>query len=687
MAAKVDPAAPMVISWKAFWTAFGVVATAGIGYLTPLTQLHPLVTIGAAAGVAVVFMIGAGVAVHGAPMFAEVSDTARSQMLRWMAASAAAHVLWVVTIAVRPDLYGPCAVVLLVLACVEYWLCRAHEFLLTKLRRPTSAELAEAEGNPEDKVTKQLRRSLDKARLSAVKIVGWEPLEHVPGLGVTLQEPSQAAAAEAGGKSNTRLGPQSSEAIAIGLSEVLGAPLMSDWVSIRKDRAAGRHRLVIVTEDVMNRIYAYEDDQKWLRPTDPVLIGYDIEGRPHHARIDKHGQMSGATESGKSSLANVELANATLFDGAVVMAGGTEKFYDLIGPWVEPYLNTDHAPPFEMVASGINDVVELLVGLMKLARWRQRQPMSKRQGFVRIIWYHDEASFTLRNTSVKAMYDGQEQTASQLTGKAAQAWASALMYQRLISQRGVNTHFGDAGGDVTANAATAAAFRTKDQADVGRMMGLTHYGLAVPRHRGEFWYTDEETEPVRLKAPYIQTVDPSKPVLHNGATVADVAWSRRHFQRQLDEPSETYLSEVCPLYANRHQTVTPAYLSYLTGSDVPHDDTEDGDGVASELSPQEAGRAVAEAKYQKLVQQYTPSAVTQPVSRGGVAVLADRRTRADRIAAIVRNADTPLARGEIIERLRNSGDDAGEQVVQNALGKLTKDGTVERRDGEGYVAH
>jgi len=683
--AKVDPTAPMIVSWKAFWVTIGAVATAGIGYLTPLAQLLPIVTIAVAIGTGVVFMIGAGIAVHGAPMFAEVSDIARSQMLRWMAVGVCAHVLWVVTIAARPDLWGPCALALTALACVEYALCKAHEFMLTKLVRPTSAELARTEVSLEDKVTRQLRLALNRARLSAVKIVGWENLEHVPGIVVTLQEPSQAAAAEA--KSPAKLGPQSEEAVAIGLSEALdGAPLMSDWVSIRKDRAAGRYRLVIVTEDVMNRVYPYEDHPKWLRPTDPVLIGYDIEGRPHHGRITKHGQTSGASESGKSSLVNVEFAQATLFDGAVVMVGGTEKLYDLIGPWVEPYLDTDHAPPFEMVASGINDVVQLLVGLMKLARWRQRQPMTQRQSFVPILWYHDEASFTLRNTSVKAMYDGQEQTASQLTGKAAQAWASALMYQRLISQRGVNTHFGDAGGDVTANAATAAAFRTKDQADVGRMMGLTHYGLAVPRHRGEFWYTDEDTEPVRLKAPYIQTVDPSKPVLHNGATVADVAWARRHFQRELDEPSESYLAEVCPVYANRHRTVTPAYLSYLTGSGVPVADAVDGNGE-ERVSPSPVGREKAIAEYAELEKQYAAPPRVAATHRGGVAVLADHRTRADRIAAIVRNADAPLARAEIIDRLRNSGDDATEQVVQNALGKLMRDGAVERRDGEGYVAH
>jgi len=318
---------------------------------------------------------------------------------------------------------------------------------------------------------------------------------------------------------------------------------------------------------------------------------------------------------------------------------------------------------------------------MKLARWRQRQPMARRSNFARVLWYHDEASFTLRNNSVKGTYDGQAVTASRLTAMMSQAIASALMYQRLISQRGVNGHFGDDGGDTTANSATTAVFRSKDQAEVGRMMGLSHYGLPSPRHRGEFWYTDEDTDPVRLKAPYIQTADPSKPVLHDGLTVTDVAWSRRHFARELDEPSESYLSEVCPVYANRHRLVTPEYLSYLTGSGV----AEHGGTVTEELSPQSAGRAAADAKYQELVSQHTPPPV--PVSRGGVAVLSDRRTRGERIAAIVRNADSPLVRGEIIERLRDAGDDANEQVVTNALVKLMRDGAVQRRDGEGYVAH
>jgi hypothetical protein len=677
---------PAIISWKAFWSIFGAVVTAAIGVLSHVTNAPLLLAVVVAGGTGAIFVVGARWVVHGAKMFAAVHHEGRQEIVRLLSVGAVVHVLWVAAYQFRPDLWGGMLIALVILSAIEYWTARGHEYKLTQLVRTPSKELQKfrEDQKVEDQTGKALSHSFKRAGFDWLQILRWEPIgtPETYGVRVFVRIPSRLAQKSAEGKaSSATLSPESAEPIAIGLAEVLGTEILSDWVQVQKQPAAGTYAILMVNQDVMARVYPYEDDLTWSTIRNPRWHGNQMDGAPHLARIDRHGQFSGQSQSGKSSLVDTEIAQATKSEDCVLMVGGVQKLYNLVAGWLEPYMNQDVPLPFELVVNGQSDVVDLLVGLMSLTRWRQRQPMSKRRNFVNIIFYHDEASFTLENRSVKGSFEGQMLTASQLTAQVAKASASALIFQRLISQRGVNTHFGDQGGDITANAGTAAAFRTKDQADIGRMMGLDHYKLPVPRHRGEYWYTDEDTEPIQLKSPYIQSMDPSQPRLHAGLTVSEVAWSRRNFVRELDAPSAEYLAEVCEVYANRHKRMTPEFLAYLTGVDETPMDELGTEGRAAQ--------AATSAYLDRMLAEPAPTTVAASTGEafGGLLKMSEHRPRAERIEAIVRSADRPLKPADILTALREAGDQAAsDQVVTNALTGLVKDGKLSRPERGLYAS-
>jgi hypothetical protein len=163
---------------------------------------------------------------------------------------------------------------------------------------------------------------------------------------------------------------------------------------------------------------------------------------------------------------------------------------------------------------------------------------------------------------VRGEYQGVEHTASQLAAKIAQGAGSARVWIKFASQRGVSDHLGDQGADTRANAGYTAIFRTRDPDDVGRLTG--DHKLLAPRHAGEYLLSSD-TAPVRLKVPYLQSVDPNQPRLHEGLTVSDVAWARRHFTCPLDAGSAAAAG---PEYARRHVRMDAAMRAYLTGSEI-----------------------------------------------------------------------------------------------------------------------
>jgi len=313
---------------------------------------------------------------------------------------------------------------------------------------------------------------------------------------------------------------------------------------------------------VMARTIPYVDCPEWAEVSEPRVYGYGLDGEPHRMRINTHSQAAGATGSGKTAFLHAELAEEARTRDCAVWVTGTWKLYDLVAGWVEPYTDTNLPLPIDWVASGQRDTVDTLVAALRIARWRQCQPMAERDGFTTIIVHLDEASYPLRNRVVRGEYQGVEHTASQLAAKIAQGAGSARVWIKFASQRGVSDHLGDQGADTRANAGYTAIFKTRDPDDVGRLTG--DHKLLAPRHSGEYLLS-ADAAPVRLKVPYLQSVDPNQPRLHEGLTVSDVAWSRRHFTEPLDAGSAAAAG---PEYARRHTRMDAAMRAYLTGDEA-----------------------------------------------------------------------------------------------------------------------
>jgi hypothetical protein len=657
-----------VISWKAFWSVLTVVATGTLACLAHLGAITGTLCLLITAGAGVGFVTLASWVVDEAPLFAQVPKQGRKQITRLMMAAAAAHLLWSVACLLRPDLWGVWLLALATLGGVQYWAARGHQYMLEQLVRTPSPELArvQQEVAESDRTTQVLTHAFTVAGYRWLKVLRWETIGTPAfGMRVFVRMPSHQEMTKASVRTKTvGFGQADAERIAIALADVLGREVMTDWVSIQKQPAAGTYTVLIVTEDVMGRIYPYQDDLAHSTIDRPKCIGFQLDGQPSMLRLDVHGQLSGMSRSGKTSLIHVEWAEITKCDDAIIWVAGVEKLYDLVGGWIECYAGTDLPLPLDWIASGQTDLLDMLVAAMTVARWRQRQPMSVRHGFTTIILYLDEASFALRNTKARAVYAGVARTAAELVAMLTQGAGSAGVHIRFVSQRGVNSHFGDQGGDTTANAGFTAVFRTRDAADVGRLTG--DYSIPVPRHPGEY-ILEAGDGPVRLKAPYIQEVDPSKSHIHDGPTVSTVAWSRRDFVRTIDPGSGTAAGDA---YAARHTRMTPELAAYLTGTHEPADDEP--------TSAQAEGYAAAKAALDRILGPVGGTVGDDEPPASDVPTIVGRRSRAARITEIVTQAGRPLTKDEIAAALAASGDTAPDQAVTNALVRLVAEGALAR---------
>jgi hypothetical protein len=479
------------------------------------------------------------------------------------------------------------------------------------------------------------------------------------------------------GKGAGKLGGADVEPIAIGMSESLKKPLASDWVTITKQPEAGTYSIAVLFEDVMAEVRPYIDTPEWTSITTPALVGFQIDGEPYRMRLDQHGSGVGMSRWGKSSLIHVKWAHTTLCADARQMVCGVEKLYDLVGPWIEPFLGTDLPLPFD-IAAGPQDTAEMLAAGMRIARWRQSQPHHARKGFKKIIIDLDEASFALVIRNVFAEYEGMKKGLSELAEMIVKGAGSGGVHFHLSAQRSTNNNLGDMGGDINANLSWRAVFRSKDEAEVGRATG--DYQLPMPRHKGEYWLEPGNGDPVlKLKAPYIQETDPQRDKLHNGATISDVAWARRNFHTELDEGSARAAG---PWYANRHTRATDALVAYLTGN---------YEATPAQGSAHDEAMAQVEAEVQAMMRGTewgTSSTGLVTPAPGGVATMVGRQTRAERIVTIVGGSTTPMSPADIMAALKTQGDTtASEATVTNALVKLVQDGALNRPARGEYIAN
>jgi hypothetical protein len=339
-------------------------------------------------------------------------------------------------------------------------------------------------------------------------------------------------------------------------------------------------------------------------------------------------------------------------------------------------------PPLDWVRADAEGVLQMLIAVMEVARWRQDQPFSARHNFQKIMVYIDEGSFAL-NTKNKVKYDGAEVTAGDMYAECTKAVASAGIYLVVATQRGVHHQFGDNGGDASANIGREIVLMSGDEQEAGRVTG--NYKLPPLRHRGECYARLGEGDPVRAKIEYVQTCDPSKPVLHDGPKVDEISWNRRYHQRHLDAGSAQAAG---PVYADRHQYVTDEYLADLRGARArskrtrtaaPERDGEQAmaSAVASIFSRLGGKPVVVPAASKPAASEVSAAAPVQPTPIAGY------RTRADRVEAAVRQiwrtSGTPASPRDILAALQDAGDTtATSQLVANALTQLGQQSRVVR---------
>lgn len=643
----------MTIQWKTFWTAAGAVIALVLATMTitgmiatPLTVVIALVLAAAAA------VLG-HVITDACEMWRTAEDWKRKRVWAGTTAAAVAYAAWTITAVVLPLTWTTglsLAASLGLLAVSIYWAARGLEWRMASAAPPKPAAALEEDdllGTKE----KVIRAAMRRAGLGFVRVLpGAEPLRSDAGWQFRVRTQSKAALAKgerAGAQAE--LAQSHMEPLAIALAEITGRAVESDWVRLRKEAAAGTYSITVTNRDLMAEVIPYVDDPTPTSITEPALVGIEIDGREHRVRLDQHQRDIGSSTGGKSSLINLKLAHATRSADALIWVGGVQKLYDLVGPWLEPYHNNGIRPPIDWVAHGQTDTLTMMASAMAVARWRQRQPMSVRR-WREILVILDEFSFVAQSRQ-RIVFQGEEVTASQLASMMLRGAASGNVHVHFATQRSTTDHFGDHGGDVIANIAVNNAFRSKDFAEVGRLTG--DYHLPVPTHRGEF-YEFSEADPVHLKAPYIQTTDPSKPRLHDGATIAEVSWARRHLvQGGLTEAEG--LAAAGAAYAHRHQLVDDRMMTYLTYGE---DNTDDGD---------ETGQV-----YDAVRSQLEELAREHGLDLAGNDPAPQEQRRPDAILAILAADESPegMNAAEITQRLNDNGDTADTGVVAATLSRM-----------------
>lgn len=710
-----------MIPWKTYWTVGGAVATASGTALMVLLALPVYITIGVLVLAAAAFTLTAARVVHGHAMFQQVRSTSRTSIVRLIAVGAAVYAVIGAMWAIRPSLWGLCLGMYAGAAGVAWLVAHGHEYMLTQLTpraprtgeqaAPQAPEVAGALVRQDDPPVLLLKSALNRAGYGYLNILDWEPISNgnrPVGVRYKTRVPSRKAVADKTGKDKgdtTSLDGKDAEPMAIAMSEVLGHDLESDFVTIAKQPGAGTYSITVLTEDVMATVYEYVDDPTPTSITQPVVLGYEVDGTPYAQNICGHGSDVGQTGSGKSSRVNVKTAFILRCTDAAMWMCGVEKVYETLAPWLDPYRGTSYRSPFDWVASGAYHTVAMLAAAMKLARYRQGpHPAYVKRSFKKLIVQLDEASFALVIKHITAIYGGENCNASRLADMLMRGARSGNVFLHLVSQQGTNGNWGDYGSSINANMMWQTVFYTRDEGEIGRATG--DYKLPRPRHTGVYWMQESNTpSPKQLKAPFIQEDDPGKAKVHDGATVSEVSWARRTIDHRLDEDSTKFLQRTVAEYADRHTMVTDDMLAYLAGfgaDDMPQHGGDYDDAKADVADVLAGLRAAADwattgsadpgGAEPVVPQQVTPAAAAAPApaaapSAPTVAVLTQHKPRKTRIHEIVRDSQAgPMQRGDIIEALRAQGDHAvSDQVVTNTLKQLLNDGAL-TRDGGTYAA-
>lgn len=719
----------MQLKWKHFWAALGYVVTCGWATLPVLWDAPVVGVVGAVVTSAGVVLVGRHEA-HAHPLFRQWRLDARRRITQLLSTGAGAHLLWVLAFEQRPQAWPAWLAALLAVSGAEVGVAEGLEYLVRREQRhaeqdanqqqerarpvvpqqqvePSQLEELPPEQTDEEyaKVLRLGEAIFRRAQLAAVEIHGWHALSDT-GVTFDAQIPDMASQSKHKKSQVTALSTsEHGEALAIAAGRQLGRAIESSWVQVYKQRQAGAYTVSVLTRDALADVHPYVDDPH-ARPSikDPCDIGWRADQQQVFVRLDQNGFATGKSQSGKSSFEHRKFARVTQCYDAVQWVCGMSKVYDLVADWIEPYEDTDVEIPINWIAYGPRDTAEMLAAGLRIARDRQSQRKSERTGWKAIKINLDECSDVLKpDSGAWAKLDGKRRHASDLYAELSKTGKSGWVYVDRDTQYGVQNEGGTHGGMIQATTDITVAFQTNDPQDIGRAVG--DFKTAQPPHAGCYWIKRSAVDaPEMAKNEYLQESDPSKPVLHGGQTIRDIAWSRRDCDNTLDERAQAAAG---PAYHRRHRFMGAALMGYLrpgsegddaeakvaagqasTSLDAPVTELPDPNGFPEDdeddPTPEGAGREEAHAALAGIPEiaamlsggSSSEAAAADADSSDGAVTELPRQSRAERIVQIAQDADEPLTRGEILTALREDGDEPSEQVVSNALGRLVKRGTL-----------
>ena len=378
--------------------------------------------------------------------------------------------------------------------------------------------------------------------------------------------------------------------------------------------------------------------------------------------------------------------------------------------WTEPLLGSGRRCPIDWAVKGSADSMEMLAAVRRVAQSRQSARGSERGNWPHILLILDEISSLVEHHKDPIMFDGAWMHADAMVADIVRFDTQGDVSAVLATQHDVHAVLGDKGNTLQAQLKYSAMFQIQDDDSHRRQLGESK--LLMPRFAGEYWIKDAETGlPIRLKAPYPQSSDPRKEILHNGLTVADIARSRTMPDSYgLDAASAQVAG---PAYLNRSRVVTDDFIDYLrdvkspivvqhaTSPPPPPLDDPMGEDL-SELRDAEADLArnlrILVDMGEDLSEEMTSflgdwesrlentATRDQSATAAPVSSMMGRTSRKDRVKAIIREHG-PLGRAEILGKLHAAGDaTATGQTVTNILTDLVSTGEYERDAESRYRA-
>lgn len=666
--------------FKTFLTLVGLLATAAVAVL--LTLLEARLWLVLVVGCGVIALVGWWThdAVMRGESFVHVRWDTRQLIWKAITLAACAHVAVLAYVLLTPGEWKTHAFWLIGLSLTELLVASGWDWRIGNLvhsEPSTEVEVyvptLEDNDQPHLQTADQVfQRILARGGWPHVLVARISPLpDGHKGATFECRALSAQAASELAGKEISKveaLGLGQEERLALAAEEELGIDLETRWVRIQGTSRPGRVRVTVATEDIYAKPLPYPLNNEMLPRGSQIQIGTQVHGDPVMLNPYQHIVICGPTQSGKTSLVNVVIAELLRLPGRVQLCGA-EKVYDIAGQWLDPHLGTDNDLPLDWVVEGQADSLKMLAGAMHEARWRQNLEHHDRTGIDPLWVVVEEAPRVLNDKTMTVTVEGMEYFASELVAHNTRTTTSSEVYFILLAQEFDNAMFGDAAASIKANSNCVILMRSRSGDERSRAFGRG--GAAQPdlHNSGEF-YIQDASDPFSGKSHYIQEMDPRKPRLHDGPTLNEVSVARAAL---VGARSQGRTAPPSIDYAERPRRMTAEYRHYLQGKrrTVP----------AGQLPA-----AVKQADPATLVADMIARVEAELDERDGITPklsVVQEATSKPRMREFVVSLldDKALTQAEILAALHEAGYETTKSSLENALSDLAGKNRISRGDG------